>query len=119
MPGLPGKKGHEWPFSQATLSAPFARFAPPCAGNGPLVAILREALARDKIRRGRELGRRLKKGKTLSEVKLFIQNVHHFRDECLIDADQPPIEQVALFDEDPRFYDATFRYLADVGFTIL
>jgi hypothetical protein len=72
------------------------------SGNGPLVAILREALARDKIRRGRELGRRLKKGETLSEVKLFVQNVHHFRDECLIDSGKPPIEHVALFDEAQR-----------------
>jgi hypothetical protein len=56
------------------------------SGNGPLVAILREALARDKVRHQRELGNRIKKGVALSEVKAFIQNVHHFRDECLIDA---------------------------------
>jgi hypothetical protein len=72
------------------------------SGNGPLVAILREALARDKVRRGKELGRRGKKGQALSEVKLFIQNVHHFRDECLIDSNTPPIEHVALFDEAQR-----------------
>lgn len=72
------------------------------SGNGPLVAILREALARDKVRRGSEAGLKLKKGEAMSEVKLFIQNVHHFRDECLIDFDRPPIEHVAIFDEAQR-----------------
>lgn len=72
------------------------------SGNGPLVAILREALARDKVRREKELGRKTRKSGVLSEVKLFIQNVHHFRDECLIDSEKPPIEHVALFDEAQR-----------------
>jgi hypothetical protein len=72
------------------------------SGNGPLVAILREALARDKVQRIRESGGKIKKGEALSEVKLFIQNVHHFRDECLIDSNSPPIEHVALFDEAQR-----------------
>jgi hypothetical protein len=72
------------------------------SGNGPLVAVLREALARDKVRRGAESGGRIKKGVAMSEVKSFIQNVHHFRDECLIDTRRPPIEHVALFDEAQR-----------------
>lgn len=72
------------------------------SGNGPLVAILQEALARDKVRREAEAGRKLKKGVATSEVKLFIQNVHHFRDECLIDPTRPPVEHVALFDEAQR-----------------
>jgi hypothetical protein len=72
------------------------------SGNGPLVAILREALTRDKVQQIREAGGKIKKGEALSEVKLFIQNVHHFRDECLIDKDSPPIEHVALFDEAQR-----------------
>lgn len=72
------------------------------SGNGPLVAILREALARDKVRRAKERGHKAKKGEALSEVKMFIQNVHHFRDECLVDAARPPIEHVALFDEAQR-----------------
>lgn len=71
------------------------------SGNGPLVAILREALARDKVRREKEKGNRFKKTSALSEVKLFIQNVHHFRDDCLSDT-QPPKEHVALFDEAQR-----------------
>ena len=72
------------------------------SGNGPLVAILREALARDKIKHEKEQGRKLKKGEALSEVKMFIQNVHHFRDDCLVDTTRPPIEHVALFDEAQR-----------------
>jgi hypothetical protein len=72
------------------------------SGNDPLVAVLRAALARDKVRREREQGRKVKKGEAMSEVKLFIQNVHHFRDECLLDASRPPLEHVALFDEAQR-----------------
>jgi len=72
------------------------------SGNGPLVSVLREALARDRMSRSWERGLRVKKGKALSEVKTFIQNVHHFRDECIIDSDRPPIEHVALFDEAQR-----------------
>ncbi len=33
---------------------------------------------------------------------MFIQNVHNFRDECLVDAQRAPIEHIALFDEAQR-----------------
>lgn len=72
------------------------------SGNGPLVAILREALARDKVKREKEKSGKIKKGKAMSEVKMFIQNVHNFRDECLVDLTSAPIEHVALFDEAQR-----------------
>ena len=72
------------------------------SGNGPLVAILREALTRDKVRREKEKGGKIKKGEAMSEVKMFIQNVHNFRDECLVDLTSAPIEHVALFDEAQR-----------------
>ena len=71
------------------------------SGNGPLVKILREALVRDKVAREKVRGKRIKKGKVFSEVKAFIQNIHNFRDECLVDL-LPPIEHVALFDEAQR-----------------
>ena len=71
------------------------------SGNGPLVAILHEALARDRVRHDKEQGRKIRKSEAMSEVKAFIQNIHHFRDECLIDQ-EPPIEHVALFDEAQR-----------------
>ncbi len=73
------------------------------SGNGPLVTVLREALARDKVARSVAAGEpKLKKSTAMSEVKSFIQNVHHFRDECLLDEDNPPVEHVALFDEAQR-----------------
>lgn len=72
------------------------------SGNGPLVAILREALARDQVRHEKEMGRRVRKGEAMSKVRAFIQNVHNFRDECLLDDSRPPIEHVALFDEAQR-----------------
>ena len=71
------------------------------SGNGPLVAILQEALARDKVRRSSQHGRKVRKGEALSEVKAFIQNVHHFRDDCLATT-APPVEHVAIFDEAQR-----------------
>jgi hypothetical protein len=71
------------------------------SGNGPLVSILQEALARDKVKRAFERGEKLRKHEARSEVKAFIQIVHHFRDDCLKD-DNAPIEHVALFDEAQR-----------------
>ncbi|MEY3394153.1 MAG: hypothetical protein RL346_389 [Verrucomicrobiota bacterium] len=71
------------------------------SGNGPLVEILCEALARDKVAQERAAGRRSTLKESRSEMKAFVQNVHHFRDACLSDL-TPPIEHVALFDEAQR-----------------
>lgn len=71
------------------------------SGNGPLVAILREALTRDRVAHEKEKGKKITKSDALRNVKLFIQNVHNFRDDCLKD-EKPPIEHVALFDEAQR-----------------
>jgi hypothetical protein len=71
------------------------------SGNGPLVAVLREALTRDEFSRRRHQGEKVRKNKIGESVKAFIQNVHHFRDEGLIDAG-PPIEHVVIFDEAQR-----------------
>ena len=71
------------------------------SGNGPLVAILREALSRDKVSREKAKGKKMKKGDANREVKMFIQNVHHFRDDSLID-DSAPFDHVAIFDEAQR-----------------
>jgi hypothetical protein len=76
------------------------------SGNGPLVAILREALTRDKYQRGKAKGNKVRKGDIMSEVKLFIQNVHNFRDDVLKD-EKPPFEHVAIFDEAQRAWDMT------------
>ena len=72
------------------------------SGNGPLVKILCEALARDQVFRGKSRGDRIKIGEARSSVKAFIQNVHHFRDDCLRDKNAAPIEHVAIFDEAQR-----------------
>jgi hypothetical protein len=71
------------------------------SGNGPLVAVLREALTRDEVARKKSQGIRVRKGKVGESVKAFIQNVHHFRDDALIDP-RPPAEHVAIFDEAQR-----------------
>lgn len=74
------------------------------SGNGPLVAVLREALTRDELDRRRKAGEKIRKGKVGESVKAFIQNVHHFRDDGLIDAG-PPHEHVVIFDEAQRAWD--------------
>jgi hypothetical protein len=76
------------------------------SGNGPLVAILREALTRDKFQRQKAEGKKVRKGEIMSEVKLFIQNVHNFRDDVLKD-ENPPFEHVAIFDEAQRAWNIT------------
>jgi hypothetical protein len=72
------------------------------SGNGPLVAILREALTRDKVKREKAKGNKIKKGEVFSAVKSIIQNVHHFRDEYLEDDKNAPFDHVAIFDEAQR-----------------
>lgn len=71
------------------------------SGNGPLVAVLREALTRDEVARRKKQGEKVRKGQVGESVKAFIQNVHHFRDDALIDVG-PPIEHVVIFDEAQR-----------------
>lgn len=71
------------------------------SGNGPLVAVLREALTRDEVARQKSNGIRKRKGEVAESVKAFIQNVHHFRDDALIDLGAPS-EHVAIFDEAQR-----------------
>lgn len=71
------------------------------SGNGPLVAVLREALTRDEYSRLKAQKKKTTKKKIATPVKAFIQNVHHFRDAGLIDASAPP-EHVVIFDEAQR-----------------
>ena len=66
------------------------------SGNGPLVEVLREALARDKV-----VSEKVKKTDAQREVSSFIQNIHHFRDEYFTNP-QAPIEKVVIFDEAQR-----------------
>lgn len=71
------------------------------SGNGPLVRILQEALARDRVDKARISGEQARKGDALRAAKMLIQNIHHFRDEALVDPN-PPIDHVTLFDEAQR-----------------
>lgn len=71
------------------------------SGNGPLVSVLREALARDERERSSAAGARGSKKSALSKVQAFIQNIHHFRDDALASG-RPPLEKVAIFDEAQR-----------------
>jgi hypothetical protein len=71
------------------------------SGNGPLVLVLREALARDEVERTKATGSRIKKKDAVQKVSAFIQNIHHFRDEALRSSN-PPIEHVVVFDEAQR-----------------
>lgn len=75
------------------------------SGNGPLVAVLREALTRDEYSRLRALKQKVTKKKIANPVKQFIQNVHHFRDAGLIDDNAPP-EHVVIFDEAQRAWNS-------------
>lgn len=69
------------------------------SGNGPLVEVLREALARDKSER-----EGLSRKNAYREVAAFVQNIHHFRDEALNNTN-PPVEKVVIFDEAQRAWD--------------
>lgn len=71
------------------------------SGNFPLVTVLQEALARDKVQREKERGRRLPKDTALREVKSFIQIIHHYRDEY-VGNNRIPTERIAIFDESQR-----------------
>ena len=69
------------------------------SGNGPLVDVLQEALARDDAKRNH-----ISRKEAFRKVKEFIQIIHHFRDDA-ISVDTPPVEKVAIFDEAQRAWD--------------
>jgi hypothetical protein len=71
------------------------------SGNGPLIAVLREALTRDEFVRRKRVDKKVRKGQVGESVKAFIQNVHNFRDDALIETG-PPVEHVVIFDEAQR-----------------
>ncbi|MCE5241125.1 DUF2075 domain-containing protein [bacterium] len=72
------------------------------SGNGPLVQIMREALARDERERtGTGLG------ETRRRVSTFIQNVHHFMRQYTQDSPtEVPYHRVVVFDEAQRAWNA-------------
>ena len=71
------------------------------SGNGPLVTVLSEALARDHVARSREDGEPITKNDAKRLAKGFIQNIHHFRDDNL-KTESAPHDKVVIFDESQR-----------------
>lgn len=74
------------------------------SGNGPLVRVLQEALARDEVAQAALKGMKVGKADAHRKAVTFIQNIHHFRDESLKDT-RAPIERVVVFDEAQRAWD--------------
>jgi hypothetical protein len=97
--GVPGA-GKTLVGLDIATSSPQEEHAVFLSGNGPLVEVLREALARDEVRRVPGM----RKAESSRKVKGFVQNIHHFRDEALASTD-PPTERVVVFDEAQRAWD--------------
>jgi Uncharacterized conserved protein (DUF2075) len=85
------------------------------SGNGPLVEVLRVALAQDALKRPRPESAP-KPSKVVEEKKAaaFIQNIHHFRDDNL-STRRPPVEKVVVFDEAQRAWNVeqTSRFMRE------
>lgn len=103
------------------------------SGNGPLVAVLTEALARDNYKKSREKGDNKKLSDSRREVGKFIQIIHRYRDNMLAKIKNPvvdgkleidpekavklqqsgygEVEHVAIFDEAQRAW--THKRIAD------
>lgn len=75
------------------------------SGNGPLVSVLREALARDEHARRLRSDPAARIGDARRIVQSFIQPIHHFRDDTLRDASAPD-DHVVVFDEAQRAWHA-------------
>ena len=73
------------------------------SGNGPLVAVLREALVQDQLAENDSLPKeeRVKRKPAEQKASAFIQNIHHFRDDNLT-SNEAPVEKVVIFDEAQR-----------------
>lgn len=69
------------------------------SGNGPLVDVLQEALARDDAKRNK-----VRKTDALRKSREFIQIIHHFRDDAIA-VETAPFEKVTIFDEAQRAWD--------------
>lgn len=103
------------------------------SGNGPLVAVLVEALAKDNYAKCRERGEKKNLSDSRREVSKFIQIIHRYRDNMLHKIKNPvengrleidpekavkqlgagygEVEHVAIFDEAQRSW--TYKRLAD------
>lgn len=71
------------------------------SGNYPLVKVLQEALARDRVEQAKNSGERIAKSAALRSTSAFIQIIHKYRDS-FVGNDCIPPERVAIFDEAQR-----------------
>lgn len=94
------------------------------SGNFPLVDVLQEALARDKVEQAKQNGERISKSEALRSTSAFIQIIHKYRDSFVGNNNIPP-ERVAIFDEAQRAWTkeqianfmATKKSVADFGYS--
>lgn len=68
------------------------------SGNGPLVAVLTEALARDNHRKLRSQGISKNLSTCQTEVRKFIQIIHRYRDNMLAKIENPVVDGVLKID---------------------
>ena len=71
------------------------------SGNKPLVDVLQEALARNQVEQAKEKGARLSKTDALRSARTFVQIIHRWRDNYLID-ETAPEGRIVVFDEAQR-----------------
>lgn len=71
------------------------------SGNGPLVYVLREALARNDVENSKSINQNITKAQAKIKANAFIQNIHHFRDDNF-ETIKAPVEKVVVFDEAQR-----------------
>lgn len=71
------------------------------SGNFPLVTVLQEALARDKVEQSKNSTAKISKTTALRETSAFIQIIHQYRDSFVGNNNVPP-ERIAVFDEAQR-----------------
>ena len=62
------------------------------SGNGPLVAVLKEALARDNYKKSKNRGEDKKRSDSRREVSKFIQIIHRYRDNMLAKIKTPVVD---------------------------
>ncbi len=80
------------------------------SGNGPLVDVLREALARNKVVQGLETRMPITLSDARRDTRAFVQNIHHFRDHYVASPEEVP-DRTVVFDEAQRAW--TEEMLAD------
>jgi hypothetical protein len=76
------------------------------SGNGPLVKVIQEALVRDTLGRAKAAGQRRTRQQEEVTVRTFIHNVHRFADQCYREERRAPAQNVIVFDEAQRAWDA-------------